>query len=321
MQPAIETREVIAFEADGTWLRGTCHKPRDDEGASPPAPKRIGLLFLSGGLVPRAATGDAAVYWADRLASAGYPSFRFDLPGLGDSDGDLPQTENAFLSLVNTGAFSRVVSGIIDYLVERFNLPGIVVIGHCSGATTALYSAAVNKRIKGLILLDPCFQVQPEGEIQNALVSWHFRIIRRLVGDGSAESYLRAVRLHTWIRNLYLRGKHIRLFLWRRGLPSTANLPLIRCWNQLASAGLRMLVLRSPSFTPKPGEFDYVGHLKPISDPVKLIEGTTHAFAERQGKEAVRKYVAEYLSAYVLPPERMEARDTAMRRPRPSDGY
>jgi pimeloyl-ACP methyl ester carboxylesterase len=277
-------------------------------------------LFLSGGPVPRAATGDAAVYWADRLASDGYRSFRFDLPGLGDSDGDLPQTENAFLSLVNAGAFSGVVSGITDYLVARFDLPGIVVIGHCSGATTALYSAAINKRIKGLILLDPSFQVQPDGEIQNALVSWHFRIIRRLVGDGSAASYLRAVRLHTWIRNLYLRGKHIR-FLWRRGLPSTANLPLIHCWNQLASAGLRMLVLRSPSFTPKPGEFDYVGHLKPIADPVKLIGGTTHAFAERQGKEAVRKYVEEWLSAYVLPPERVEARDTGIRRPRPGGGY
>lgn len=302
MKIAIETRAVITVDAGGICLRGTYHKPQDDKsGAADPEEKnRIGILFLSGGVLPRAATGDSAVYWADRLAKTGYRCFRFDLPGLGDSDGDLSKTEIGFLSLVNAGAYAPEVSRIVDHLVARFNLWGVVVTGHCSGAVTALYSAAANEHIKGLILLDPYFHVQKEWEIQNPLVRWHLRIIRKVVGDGSIQSYQRAVKLQSYIRDIYARRRYIRLLIGPKELPSAANLPLIRCWNRLASRGLRMLVLRSPSSTPKSGEFDYIAHLQAISDrdchiSVKLIDGTTHAFAERHGKEAVRKYTEHWL--------------------------
>lgn len=318
MKAAIEAREVITVGAGGMRLRGTYHKPqyeKSDSTLNPDEMNRIGVLFLSGGVLPRAAIGDSAVYWADWLAKCGFRSFRFDLPGLGDSDGDLSKTEIGFLSLVNAGAYSPAVSGIADHLVERFNLRGVVVIGHCSGAVTALYSAAANERIKGLILLDPYFHAEQEREIQDVLLSWHLRIIRKLSGDGSAQSYLRAVKLHSCIREIYRRRKYIRLLDRRKKLPSTANLPLIRCWNQLASTGLRMLVLRSPSLTPKSGEFDYIGHLQSHLDrdcgiSVKLIEGATHTFAERHGQEAVRKHTEQWLSAFVSLTRCAESRDT-----------
>ena len=88
----------------------------------------------------------------------------------------------------------------------------------------------------------------------------------------------------------------------RKRLPSAANLPLIRCWNQLASKGFRMLVLRSPSSAPKSEEFDYIRDLQLLSHgdsriTAKFVEGATHRFAERQGKEAVRKYTEQWLSA------------------------
>jgi len=186
----------------------------------------IGILFISGSVEPRAAFGDSAVYWAEWLSRSGYRAFRFDLPGLGDSDGDLPGTEPAFMSLVNAGAFAGSVCSIADYLVERFRLRGILLIGHCSGAVTALYSAAANHHIMGLVLLDPYFNLRPESEIQNALLTWHWRIIGKLVGDGSAQAYLRAVRLHSYLRSIYRR---------KMRLPGASNVPLIRCWNQVAS--------------------------------------------------------------------------------------
>jgi hypothetical protein len=53
-----------------------------------------------------------------------------------------------------------------------------------------------------------------------------------------------------------------------------------------------ILVLRSPSFIPKSGEFDYMRNLQPLSDreshvTVKLVEGATHDFAQFHAKEAI----------------------------------
>jgi pimeloyl-ACP methyl ester carboxylesterase len=306
VRAASETREVITVCAGELRLRGTYHKPLDEKRDSSPDPeaeKRVGVLFMSAGVSPRAAPGDSAIYWADSLAKCGYPSFRFDLPGLGDSDTD-PSTERIdFDSLVNDGAYGRVVSGIANHLVDRFNLKGVVAIGHCAGAVTALYAAAANEHIKGLVLLDPYFHVQQESSVQSALLRWQLGIVKKLVGDRPEQSELRdmGVKLLSCIRNIYGRLKPIHQLVRRKTLPSNANLPLIRCWNQLASTEVRMLVLRSHSSTPKSGEFDYIYDLRPPSErdcrfSVKLIEGATHSFAERCGKDAVLKYAEQWLS-------------------------
>jgi pimeloyl-ACP methyl ester carboxylesterase len=324
VKAAIETREVITVGASGGLrLRGTYHKPQEVKFDSRPEPDEenpVGVLFVSAGVSPRAALGDAAVYWADSLAKCGYPCFRFDLPGLGDSDGDLSAKEIDFDSLVDEGVFGPVVSGMADDLVERFHLRGVVVIGHCAGAVTALYSAAANKRIKGIVLLDPHFHAQPGSDVQNVLVRSQLRIVRKLVGGRPEPSILRdaAVKFLCGIRNIYHRLEHIRRFVRRKRLPSAANLPLIRCWNQLATSGIPMLVLRSPLSTPKPGEFDYVTDLQPLSDQncrisVKLIERATHSFAERHSKEAVLKYAEQWLSASFSPTSCAETRNTEHR--------
>jgi len=304
VKSAIETREAITVDAGGICLRGTYHKLQGQKSCSAPDPDEencIGVLFVSPGVLPRAGSGDSAVYWADSLAKCGYRSFRFDQPGLGDSDGDLSPD---FQSLVDIGAYAPAVSDIVNHLVECFNLRGVVIVGHCAGAVTALYSAAGNGRIQGLILLDPYFHGQPRSEVQKVLTGWQLRIIRKLLVDRPLQSKLSdaGAKLLSSLRNVYRRFRPIRRIVGRNGLPSTANLPLIRCWKQLASTGLPMLVLRSPSSTPKPGEFDYISEFQAVSGrdcriSVRPIEHTTHAFAERHGKEAVRKHSEQWLSA------------------------
>jgi pimeloyl-ACP methyl ester carboxylesterase len=295
----IEAREAITVTASGgLHLRGTYHPTPDSDGSSP-----VGVLFVSAGVAPRAAPGDSAVHWADSLAKLGFPSFRFDLPGLGDSDGDLSAKEIDFDSLVNEGAFGPVVSSVADQLAERFSLRGVVVIGHCAGAVTALYSAATNSHIKGLILLDPYFYVPQSSGAQNVLARSQQRIVGKLLADVQGQSVVRdaAAKVLSVLRKIYYRLTPLGRLVRSKKLPAAANLPLVRCWNQLAASGLPMLVLRSPFSTPKLGEFDYVRDLHPLSDPrcrisVKLIEGATHAFAERSTKDQVLKYAEPWLS-------------------------
>src|ERR1700690_2549332 len=127
---AIETRELITVDVGGICVRGTYHKSHED-GSGLGTANRIGVVFLNHGFLPRAAPGDSAVYWADSFASCGYPSFRFDLPGLGDSDGDIPAQ---MLDFINTGGYAPILSATVKELVERFNLSGVVTMGHCAGA-------------------------------------------------------------------------------------------------------------------------------------------------------------------------------------------
>jgi pimeloyl-ACP methyl ester carboxylesterase len=292
----------------GVCLRGTCHKPPDETLYPSPDPDNgnpIGIVFLSW-LIPRSGNGDSAVYWAESMAKCGYLAFRFDFPGLGDSDGDLstPGID------VDAGAYGPALSGIANHLVERFHLSALVVVGHCAGALTALYAAAANEHIKGLILLDPYFHVQPSSKIPNVVLSWRTRVVKALAWDVIGQRHLRhaGVGLLSSIRTIYHNLNPNRLFLRRKKLPCNANLSLIRCWEQLVASGIRMLVLRSPTTTPKSGEFDYVEFLRPRSDSaslvtVKLIErvgavACTHAFAERHGKETVRMNTEQWLSVY-----------------------
>jgi pimeloyl-ACP methyl ester carboxylesterase len=259
---AIETREIITLAADGACIRGTYHPPQSTVAASEPDEgQRIGIVFPNSGVLPRAATGDSAVYWADSFARAGYRTFRLDFEGLGDSGGDVPKTLLDFVSRVHAGRYVSSFSAAIKVIVYRFKLSGVVIVAHCAGTISALYTAAVSKYVKGVVLLDPYFHLQ------------EFTPHNRPTSHPDT------------------------------GLPSNANLRLIDCWNQVASAGIPIIVLTATSFRANTHEFDYLSYLQTASlqsqrITVEAITGTPHSFAEGTGKEAVRRHIEAWLTHY-----------------------
>ncbi len=291
MRGAIETRELITVNVDGMRLRGTYHKSHDQSSDSRPErheSSRIGILFLNSGFVPRASAGDAAVYWADSFAECGYPSFRFDLPGLGDSDGDVPMKRLDFTALVNAGYYALSVSVIAKNLTERFHLSGVVLAGHCAGAVSAIHAAGQSENVKGLVLLDPYFFcVTPERtNVREELSRWVTR--NKLAGE---------------LSKVYGLLKKFTSSYKRNSLPGNTNLPLIRGWSRLTSWGLPMLVLNASDPRPNPGEFDYLSYLQGRSGGgrhvvVKFIEGTNHSFADDVGRTAVRTHIEHWLNSY-----------------------
>jgi pimeloyl-ACP methyl ester carboxylesterase len=294
---AMETREVVTVVVGGNCLRGTYHKSQNERGGFRTGlgeKNRTGVLFLNPGFQPRAASGDSAVYWAESLAKCGYPCFRMDLPGLGDSDGDVP---DKMLDVVNAGGYAATVSALIKELAQRFSLSGIVIVGLCAGAVTALFAGAVSKECKGLVLMDPYFFLpQERTKIREELTHW------------SSWS-----RLGALASNLYYRFRYLRLLLTGNRPPKNANFSLLRVWKQLASAGMPILLLKAPAYRasgvkPRVGEFDYISYLQAHSGrasrvTIQFVEGTNHSFADRAGRAAVRRHTEQWLNACFPPIE------------------
>jgi alpha-beta hydrolase superfamily lysophospholipase len=238
------------------------------------------------------------VYWAEYLANAGYPSFRLDLPGLGDSGGVIPAE---LLDYINAGEYASVVAAKVKELVERYRLSGLVLVGHCAGTVTAMY-AAVNctRGCKGLVLMDPYFHLP--------------QAVRPAVRRGLSEWALRS-RFGGLLSNLYDRMRTVRLALRGNGLPQNANTKLLQCWKKLVSSGMPIILFKAPArratgTKPRPGEFDYLSYVLRVAGPnsqvqVKFVEDTDHSFANRTGRAIVARDTKQWL-LQIAPPGEME---------------
>jgi pimeloyl-ACP methyl ester carboxylesterase len=289
----IQGRELLSLEVLDYTVQGTCHFPQD---ASPDVHgavanhKGTGILLLSGLLAPRAGLGDSLVYWADSLAKGGYPCFRFDLPGTCDSSGAPPAELTNF---VNAGSYEAATVEIIKQIRLRYDLESMVLIGHCSGAVTSLFAASSCDGCRGLVLLEPYFHLFPPVATKN----------RAALSEWAASNRLGGI-----LSNIFDRLKELRLRLRRSELPGNANLPLIKRWKNLASAGLPILVLKVPAVKaagakPRLGEFDYLTYVAGIGGSrrridIRVVEGTTHSFANRAGRTAVLGNTEAWLGEY-----------------------
>ncbi len=291
MKQAIETREVFSIDGLGVEVRGTyhLHNRTSGFGGNPIGRDRIGILLLNSLSLPRASTGDSAVYWADSFAEFGYPSFRIDLPGMGDSGGIIP---SELLSYIASGGYAAVATASAKQLVQRFNLSGVVILGLCAGATSAIYAAADCKECSGLVLMDPPFYLPQPLRPQ----------VRRTLTDWAARSSVGGL-----LSDFYDRLKYSRLLLRGNQPPKNANLALLSRWRDVASAGLPILVLKAPEAKasgakPRVGQFDYLKYVLGLAGRksrvvIEVIEGADHPFANRVGRAGVRQQVEKWLTS------------------------
>jgi exosortase A-associated hydrolase 1 len=128
-------RRIIGFNCGGDALVGTL-----DE-----ADGTTGLLIVSGGNEIRSGAFAGQALMADLIAQNGYPVFRYDRRGIGDSDG------------VNTGFEGSAED--IAYALSTFravapHVNRIVAFGNCDAASAlALFNGALN--IEALVLANP----------------------------------------------------------------------------------------------------------------------------------------------------------------------
>jgi exosortase A-associated hydrolase 1 len=128
-------RRMIAFDCGGHQLAATL-----DEGTQP-----TGLLIVSGGNEIRSGAHSGQAAMAAHFAGLGYPVFRYDRRGIGDSEGDNGGFENSA---------SDIAAAVAAFRAEVPGLSHLVAFGNCDAASAlALFHSGLG--IDQLILANP----------------------------------------------------------------------------------------------------------------------------------------------------------------------
>lgn len=152
--------QAIRIRCQDSWLYGILSIPQ--------RPIARGVLIAVGGPQYRVGSHRQFVLLARYLAKQDIPVMRFDFRGMGDSSGGMRTFENVEDDLCYA----------VDYFFrECVFLQDVVVWGLCDAASAALFYAHKDKRIGGLVLLNPW--VRTEHGIAKAYLK-HYYLTRLL---------------------------------------------------------------------------------------------------------------------------------------------
>lgn len=236
-------RRVLLQSVIGQRLVGTMHAP-----VTKPASKPVmGVLLLNAGPLPRSWNSDLSCQLGDLLSDAGIPTFRFDLPGLGDSAGATPVLVEEFRRDISAGCYDEIIIALGRQLTSNFGLQGLIVGGLCAGAIESLRVTMLEPGLfRGLLMLEPDFRVQTESAS------------RKPAAGTSASPRGHGIRVHlrrslgrTRIEQSRLlrplRGPLVSaITLMKRGTPPEGtDLSLVAAWRQVLKAGTPTLLLRA----------------------------------------------------------------------------
>lgn len=137
------TRRHLTFACEGETLVGTV-----DEGTA-----TLGLLIVSGGSEIRAGAFNSQSRIAARIAAEGYPVFRYDRRGIGDSTGDS-------LGFRQTG--SDIAAAIAAFHAAAPHLTHVVAFGNCDAASALMLNSGASAQ--AMLLSNPWTYEDEESE-------------------------------------------------------------------------------------------------------------------------------------------------------------
>ncbi len=198
--------EAITFtNGKGQKLFGIVHVPD----RLPSYGRRVGVNLLNPGLKYRVAPHRLSVKLARRVCRMGYFVLRFDPACIGDSEGELPEGMPIpdIWGQIQTGLFVPDALAGNDFLVDRYGVEDLVMMGNCGGAITSLLAAGRDPRVQSLVLVDIPVYLWHAGKsfgdaaaVGGAKADWLFAEYgRRLL---SPSSWLRLITLQTDFRAL-----------------------------------------------------------------------------------------------------------------------
>lgn len=138
------TRRHLSFECEGATLTGTL-----DDAAGP-----NGVLIVSGGNEIRAGAFNGQARLGARLAGAGFPVFRYDRRGIGDSTGE------------NRGfreSGPDIAAALAAFHAARPGLARVVGFGNCDAASSLMLNGGAG--FDALVLANPWTIEQDDGAL------------------------------------------------------------------------------------------------------------------------------------------------------------
>jgi pimeloyl-ACP methyl ester carboxylesterase len=132
----------IVFGAENSII-GIVTKPALGSSEALPA-----IVVLNTGIVYRIGNNRMYVTLARTLAEAGYTVLRFDMSGIGDSD-------NRRGGLAPLEACLADVRDAVDWMAANLRVRQVILVGLCAGADHAALFASRDRRVRGLVLIDP----------------------------------------------------------------------------------------------------------------------------------------------------------------------
>lgn len=133
------TEKPLVMERSGLPLLGMLHPA---SGA-----QELGVLMMvAGGPQYRIGGHRQLVLWARRFSAQGFPVFRFDFAGMGDSYGKYVEFEDT--------------EGDIRVALDRFfeevpSLKKVVLWGECNASSSSLLFAHKDHRVSGIVMINP----------------------------------------------------------------------------------------------------------------------------------------------------------------------
>ena len=315
-------RKCFEIIVRGLHLRGVAHQPASNAIAAAAGFDGLGVVLLHPGFLPRSAQGDTAVALSDALARLGIMTVRIDMPGLGDSEGDLPADSFTFIDMVQEGGFAAAADECVEQIKHELGLQRVIIGGHCGGAITGFYSLALrqNPWLAGLFALDPIFHLvrpanapAPGAPVVEPKSDWKERseLLRKEVRVAILNSRLGRPLQKTaqQIRNLIKRPASkpasVEAAPPRNAqaasaaeLPSETNFKLVECVEQILSTDLQLLFVTAED-PGKPAGFDYMNYLlarQPGRATHERLVGTDHGFVSGNGKSRMIECVSSWIT-------------------------
>ncbi len=250
-----------------------------------PAPDAPAVLMPTVGADPRSGTARHWTELARRLALGGVTSLRFDVAGVGESDGDEPVERIAASYHPDRVADLRAA---LDAL-GRWGHHRAVVVGQCSGGYTGWHAAGEDARIVGLLAANPQFLSLQTDLSKAALFRYPGAGVRPVPRVGGAADAPHAVR-----------GRGVAVLPQalgdraRRACPRSLRLLLRRMGTEERATRrhLRALLRRGCAvhFVFSGGDHGYLRLCRAFGEPPRLprgaslsvIEGADHNFSTRR---------------------------------------